>query len=86
MTGKLENGTIVENLQNHSVQVGDVEVVQGVDMAIPLMTIGELAEITAEPRFAYGTNGLINEDDPQKSIPPNSKVFLILFIPTCVPI
>lgn len=65
---------MVEDLQNHTVQVGDVEVVQGVDMAIPLMTVGELAEVTTEPRFAYGSNGLINEDDNQKTIPPNAKV------------
>lgn len=74
LTGKLEDGTVVEDLHNHTVQVGDVEVVQGVDMAIPLMMVGELAEISVEPRFAYGSNGLINEDDNQKTIPPNAKV------------
>lgn len=74
LVGKLEDGTIVEDLQNYNVQVGDVEVVQGVDMAIPLMTVGEVAEISVDPRFAYGTHGLTNENDNTKSIPPNAKV------------
>lgn len=73
MVGKLENGTIVEKFENYTVQVGDVEVVQGVDMSIPLMSVGELAEISVDSRFAYGTQGLINEDE-SKSIPPNAKV------------
>lgn len=74
LVGKLEDGTIVEDLQNYNVQVGDVEVVQGVDMAIPLMTVGEVAEISVDPRFAYGAQGLTNESDNTKSIPPNAKV------------
>lgn len=74
MIGKLEDGTIVEEFKNYDVQVGDVEVVQGVDMAIPLMTVGELAEINCDPRFAYGAQGLTNENDNTKSIPSNSKV------------
>lgn len=74
LVGKLEDGTIVEDLQNYSVQVGDVEVVQGVDMAIPLMGVGELAEISCDSRFAYGAQGLTNENDNAKSIPPNAKV------------
>lgn len=74
LVGKLEDGTVVEDFQNYAVQVGDVEVVQGVDMAIPLMTVGELAEISVESRFAYGAQGLTNEKDNTKSIPPNAKV------------
>lgn len=72
--GKLEDGTIVEDLQNYQIQVGDVEVVQGVDMAIPLMCVGEFAEISVDSRFAYGTQGLTNETDNTKSIPSNAKV------------
>lgn len=77
MTAKLEVGTIVEELQNYAVQVGDVEVVQGVDMAIPLMTIGEVAEVSVDSRFAYGSSALVNEDDNQKTIPPNAKVCFV---------
>lgn len=74
LVGKLEDGTVVEDLQNYNVQIGDVEVVQGVDMAIPLMTAGEVAEISVDSRFAYGAQGLPNEHDNTKSIPPNAKV------------
>lgn len=72
--GKLEDGTVVEDLKEFTVQVGDVELVQGVDMALPLMKLGELAQVTVDPRFAYGTIGLKNEDDEFKSIPPSSVV------------
>lgn len=74
LIGRLENGTVVEELKQQFVQVGDVEVVQGVDMAIALMKVGEKAEVACEPRFAYGQLGLKNEDDPSKAIPSNAKV------------
>lgn len=81
LIGKLENGTIVEELLDYSVQVGDVEVVQGIDMVLPLMRVGELAEVSAEARFAYGSIGLKNDTDNDKSIPPNAKVcFVCQFI------
>lgn len=72
--GKLDDGTVVEELKNYAVQVGDVEVVQGIDMSIPLMSIGEVAEVSVDSRFAYGAHGLTNESDNTKSIPPNAKV------------
>lgn len=75
LVGKLGDGTIVEDHKDYAVQVGDVEVVQGVDMSIPLMSVGELAEISVDSRFAYGAHGLTNEEDATKSIPPNAKVF-----------
>lgn len=56
------------------VQVGDGEVVQGIDMAIPLMRVGEKAIVNVDPRFAYGSIGLKNEETPTKSIPPNANV------------
>lgn len=80
--GRLENGTIVEELKNYLVQVGDVEVVQGLDMAIPLMKLGEKAEVTCDPRFAYGTHGLENKSDASKSIPGGAKVRKEWFIAT----
>lgn len=48
--------------------------VQGLDMAIPLMLIGEKAEVVCDARFAYGTIGLVNEEDNTKTIPPGAKV------------
>lgn len=71
-TGKLENGTIVEAEKNFVIQVGDLEVVQGLDMAIPLMCVGEEAEISVDSRFAYGTVGLNREH--QTFIPPSAKI------------
>lgn len=74
LIAKLENGTVVEELHDHTLQVGDVEVVQGIDMVLPLMRVSELAHVTAEARFAYGSIGLKNETDNDKSIPPNATV------------
>lgn len=82
LIGKLENGTIVEKFDKQTIQVGDVEVVQGVDMSIPLMSVGELAEIIADARFAYGSQGLINEDET-KSIPPNAKIIYSVELLSC---
>lgn len=45
-------------------------------MAIPLMNTGEIAEITVDPRFAYGSIGLKNEQNVEKSIPPDATVSL----------
>lgn len=73
----MENGTIVENQQNLIVHVGDNEVVQGIDMALPLMGLGEKAEVICESRFAYGTIGLKNEQSPSASIPPGAKVIMV---------
>lgn len=70
----MENGTIVEEFHNYMVQIGDVEVVQGIDMALPLMRVGELAEVTADSRFAYGSIGLKSESESNVTIPPNAKV------------
>lgn len=70
----MEDGTVVEELKDYVVQSGDVEVVQGIDMAIPLMRVGEKAVVNVDPRFAYGSIGLKNEETPSKSIPSNAKV------------
>lgn len=69
---------MVENQQDLIVHVGDNEVVQGIDMALPLMGLGETAEVVCEPRFGYGTIGLRNEQDPSASVPPGAKVFFYL--------
>lgn len=68
LSGK-HNGQIVESEENFLLQLSDNEVVQGLDMAIGLMDIGETAEITVASRFAYGEQGL-----PAKNIPPNATI------------
>lgn len=81
--GKLENGTEVENQQELIVHVGDNEVVQGIDMALPLMGLGETAEVVCESRFGYGTIGLKNEQNPSASIPPGAKIIYTVELLTC---
>lgn len=71
LVGRLDDGTVVEQLNDENVQVGNYEVVQGLDMAIPLMDVGEKAEVVCNARFAYGELGLVNETDPAKTIPAN---------------
>jgi len=83
IVGKLENDTIVENQQNLVVHVGDNEVVQGIDMALPLMGLGETAEVVCESRFGYGTLGLKNEQNPSASIPPGAKITYTVELLTC---
>lgn len=68
LTGKYGD-KVVEQDENFTFQLSDVEVVQGLDMAIALMDVGELAEITVAPRFAYGSLG-----DLSKGIPPDATI------------
>lgn len=42
-------------------------------MCIPLMNVGEKAEITCAPRFAYGAKGL-KSDDGTVVVPPDSTI------------
>ncbi|KOC65132.1 Peptidyl-prolyl cis-trans isomerase FKBP8 [Habropoda laboriosa] len=64
--GKLKDDTTVENYEDLKIQLGDVEVIQGLDLAIALMDVGEVAEIEVNPRFAYGSLG------KEPNIPPNA--------------
>ncbi|KAL2733579.1 peptidyl-prolyl cis-trans isomerase FKBP8 [Vespula maculifrons] len=67
--GKLEDGTIVEEYENITIQIGDVEIVQGLDLAITLMKINEIAEVEVASRFAYGTLG------KEPNIPSNATIW-----------
>lgn len=71
--GFLEDGTLVEEATKMTIQVGDCEVAQGLDMAIPLMRVGETAEIACDARFAYGTIGR-RSVDKFPAIQPGAKV------------
>lgn len=63
--GKLaETDEIVEVFENTVIQLGDNEVVQGLDMALGLMDEGEKSEITCHARFAYGSIGLVSKNIP----------------------
>lgn len=78
--GRLENGRIVDEQTDLWVQVGDVEIVQGLDMSLPLMRVGEKAEVVVDPRFGYGSVGLEVPQDPTKSIPPNAMIIYHLHL------
>lgn len=43
-------------------------------MVIPLMNVGEVAEITVDARFAYGSIGLKNYENDSASVPADSTV------------
>ncbi|XP_024943518.1 peptidyl-prolyl cis-trans isomerase FKBP8 isoform X2 [Cephus cinctus] len=67
--GKLEDGTVVEEYEELTIQLGDIEVIQGLDLAIALMNIGEIAEVEVGPRFGYGDIG------NKPNIPGGAKIF-----------
>ncbi|XP_046485180.1 peptidyl-prolyl cis-trans isomerase FKBP8 [Neodiprion pinetum] len=69
LTGKLEDGTVVEKYEKFTIQLGDVEVIQGLDLVIALMDVEEVAEVEVEARFGYGDLG--REPD----IPGGAKLF-----------
>lgn len=71
LKGVLDGDTkeVVESCENFVFQLSDLEVVQGLDMAIALMDVGEKAEIKCTARFAYGKLGL-----PSKNIPADASI------------
>lgn len=72
--GKLDDGRVVDEATNLELHLGDNEVVQGLDMAIALMNLGEKAEVKVNSRFAFGELGLLNETDNSVIVPPSATV------------
>lgn len=66
--GCLSDGTIVDAHDHLTVQIGDAEVIQGLDLALPLMDVGEVALLEVGPRFAYGTQGRKPDVPPAATI------------------
>ena len=62
----------VESLDSIEIFVGDCDLNHAVDLIVPLMNVGEIAEVIVTPRFAYGEKG--REPD----IPPNASLKLII--------
>lgn len=59
LVGRLENiDDIFEKKENFEITLGDCEVIQGVDLALSLMNVGEIAELKIASRFGYGEKGL----------------------------
>ncbi|KAL7303459.1 hypothetical protein TKK_0004641 [Trichogramma kaykai] len=67
--GRLEDGTIVEEHEDLVVQLGDMETIQGIDLALALMNTEEEAEVKVGARFGYGKTG---RTSPLPVIPPNT--------------
>nr|XP_022921247.1 peptidyl-prolyl cis-trans isomerase FKBP8-like [Onthophagus taurus] len=65
---KLENGLEVEREENFLMQVDGCDVVQGLDLSIAMMNVGEICELKIQPRLAFGAKGL------PPLIPPNTTV------------
>ncbi|KAG8227087.1 hypothetical protein J437_LFUL007424 [Ladona fulva] len=68
LEGTLQDGTIVDKEEGFKFQLGDAEVIQGLDLAVPLMDHGEVAYIFVGPRFGYGSIGR------PPDIPPNAEI------------
>lgn len=81
--GRMHNGIVVEKKENYQIHVGDFEVVQGLDMVIPLMNVGEVAEITVDARFAYGSIGLKNYENDSASVPADSTLIYEVHLLDC---
>lgn len=73
-TGKLDNGKVVDEGLGFQCHVGDYEVAQGVDMVLPMLQVGEVAQIIVDPRFGYGNLGLKKDNESEYTIPPDAKV------------
>lgn len=59
LTGHLHqmDGVVVEEQKDLEVELGETEVVQGLDLAVPLMTLGEVSWLFMVSRFGYGETG-----------------------------
>ncbi|KAK5647393.1 hypothetical protein RI129_002285 [Pyrocoelia pectoralis] len=67
-TCTLEDGTLVEKKDKFQVQLGDYEVIQGLDLALSLMNVGEISKLKIQSRLAYGQKGL------DTLVPPDATV------------
>lgn len=72
-TGYFKNGEVFdssrERKQPYRVKVGLSQVIEGWDMGLLTMSLGEHAILIIPPRFAYGSSGLY------PIIPPNETLY-----------
>ncbi|KAI9556257.1 hypothetical protein GHT06_018831 [Daphnia sinensis] len=68
ISGELADGTVVDVKDKFSFQLGDLEVIQGIDLIVALMDCGEISQVEVAPRFAYGSLG------NGKDIPPDATI------------
>ncbi|XP_060536324.1 peptidyl-prolyl cis-trans isomerase FKBP8 [Cylas formicarius] len=55
---RLQDGIVVESVQDFELRLGECDVVQGLDVAIGLMNLKEKCTLRIEPRLAFGEKGL----------------------------
>jgi len=69
-TGTLTNGTVFDSSRNKGktfiFDIGQGRVIKGWDQGVATMSLGERANLTCSPDFAYGSKGFSGV------IPPNS--------------
>ncbi|CAM1295195.1 FKBP8 (predicted), partial [Pycnogonum litorale] len=68
----LTDGTLIEELNDEKVILGDSDVIQGVDLVLALMERGEISEAHVPSRLAYGKSGRLPE------IPANSDLVYVI--------
>ncbi|VEN61029.1 unnamed protein product [Callosobruchus maculatus] len=54
----LEDETVIESCGNFEVYLGEYDVIQGLDVSLGLMNVGEKCRLKIQPRLAYGSIGL----------------------------
>ncbi|KAL5110981.1 Peptidyl-prolyl cis-tran isomerase FKBP8 [Taenia crassiceps] len=64
--GWLEDGTLVEEVEDLGIVIGDGECVHAFDLALPLAELKEIFELRTDARFAYGDMGKL-PDIPGKA-------------------
>nr|XP_058148730.1 LOW QUALITY PROTEIN: peptidyl-prolyl cis-trans isomerase FKBP8 [Dasypus novemcinctus] len=69
----LENGTRVQEEAQLEFTLGDCDVIQALDLSVPLMDVGETAMVTADAKYCYGTQG-----SRSPYIPPHAALCLEL--------
>lgn len=75
----LENGTRVQEEPELSFTLGDCDVIQALDLSVPLMDVGETAMVTADAKYCYGPQG-----SRSPYIPPHAALCLEVTLKTAV--
>ena len=80
-TGLLQqmDGVVVEEQKDVEVELGEAEIVQGLDLAIPLMTLGEVSWVFMLSRFGYGESG------NGTNIPANADLYYMVKLKEILP-
>ncbi|ELK19193.1 FK506-binding protein 8 [Pteropus alecto] len=75
----LENGTRVQEEPEVVFTLGDCDVIQALDLSVPLMEVGETAMVTADSKYCYGPQG-----SRSPYIPPHAALCLEVTLKTAV--